>query len=120
MIRTFLMTAFAFGLATGCYNEDKFAEDYSAASCDNLEACQDDIIQAYVDMGMDEATATTTYETTFTAACETEAEEGEEGEDECAFNADNAQTCVDEIAAMSCDFWSTGTGYPESCSNVCE
>ena len=120
MSRSILLILGAFGLVTGCYNEDKFADDYSAATCDNLSSCEADIVAAYVELGMDEATAQSTYDTTYTAACETEAEEGEEGDEECAFNADNAQTCVDEVSAMSCDFWSTGTGYPESCSSVCE
>lgn len=120
MNRSILLFLSASSLLVGCYNEDKFADDYATASCDNLAGCEADIVQAYVDLGMDEATAQSTYDTTYTAACETEAEDdGEDGEDECDFNSDEAQTCVDEVAAMSCDFWSTGVGYPESCSAVC-
>lgn len=121
MIRTFLMTVTAFGLATGCYNEDKFGEDYSAAYCDKFESCEQDYIDYLVSLGTDEASATSTVESAFTAACETEAEETEEeGDSECAFNADNAQTCIDEIEAMACDAIYTGAGFPTTCSEVCE
>ena len=119
MSRSILLILSTFGLLTGCYNEDKFSEDYSTTACEHLEGCETDIVAAYVALGSDEATAQVTYDTIHTATCDTEAEEGEEGEDECDFNSDEAQTCVDEYAAMSCDYYSTGAGFPESCGAVC-
>lgn len=119
MSRTLLILSSLAALA-GCYNEDKFAEDYSVAYCDRMTACQTDIVDAYVAMGLDEATAQSTYDTAYAAACETEAEEGEDdGDDTCEFDGDAAQTCVSEVEALSCEFWSTGTGFPESCGQTC-
>ena len=37
---------------------------------------------------------------------------------ECDFNAEAAQTCLDEGAAMSCDDVKTGTS-PAACADVC-
>lgn len=109
------------GLAACGYTEEKYAEDYTSAMCDNLAGCEADIVAAYVAMGMDEATAQATFDTTYAASCETEITEGgeENVEDTCEFDAAAAQECVDGIEAMSCDFWSTGAGFPEACTAVC-
>lgn len=120
MLRNTLLALSVLGLAACGYTEEKYAEDYTDAICENLSGCEADIVAAYVALGMDEATAQTTFDTTYTATCETEAtDDGEDGEDTCDFDGAAAQECVDGVKAMSCDFWSTGTGFPEVCATVC-
>lgn len=108
------------GLLAGCYNEDKFTDDYTTAFCDKMASCEDDIVTGYTDLGMDEATAQSTYDTAYSAACESDAS-GDSGssDDTCDFDADAGKTCVADIKDMSCDFFTTGSGYPDSCSTVC-
>ncbi len=121
MTRFAILALFA-GMAAGCgYDEDAFADDFATASCDHITSCEADIVTAYTDAGMDEATAQSTFDAASTAACAVvEAEEGEtETDDSCEFDKTAAQDCVADIEAMSCDFYSTGTGYPETCSNIC-
>ncbi|RME29190.1 MAG: hypothetical protein D6798_00690 [Deltaproteobacteria bacterium] len=105
------------------YDEDTFADDYQAALCDHIVSCESDIVAAYTDMGMDEATAQSTYDTTMDTICNppesTGDDTGSTTEEECDFDPDAAKACVDGVATMSCDFWSTGTGLPEECSAVC-
>ena len=125
MIRTTLL-AMTFTALTACgYSEDDFATDYTDAYCTKMSDCEADILTAYTDMGLDEATAQETYSTAYTLVCESESTDTEdtassESEEECLFNADNGKTCVTEIEELSCDFFSTGTGFPESCSSVCD
>ena len=122
MMKRFLTATLMLGLTVGCaYSEEEFAEDYSDASCTRMSECEGDIVTAYVSLGMDEATAQTTYDDAYTAACETEAEgEGEgEGESTCEFDPDLAQECVTGVEELSCDFYSTGTGFPSSCTDYC-
>ena len=110
------------GSLIGCgYSEDDFADDFSAAFCDNIMSCEADIVAAYTEMGLDEATAQSTYDTAMDAACATADTTGgtTDGTDNCDFDSAAAKDCVDEVKAMSCDFWSTGTGFPEVCNTVC-
>lgn len=120
MLRNPLFALSLLGLAACGYSEEKYAEDYAAAICDNLSGCEADIVAAYVALGMDEATAQATFDTTYTATCEAAAtDDGEDGDDACEFDSDAAHECVDGVKAMSCDFWSTGAGFPEACAAVC-
>ncbi len=119
MPRTFLFLL-PLALLTGCYDEDAFANEYSTAFCDRVVACETDIVTAYTDLGLDEETAQSTYDTTYTAACETETDDdGDDSDSDCDFDKDAAKECVEGIEALSCDFFSTGTGFPDSCSNTC-
>lgn len=120
MTRTTLFVLSLSFLAACGYSEDTYGEDLSAAICDNLATCESDIVTAYTDLGMDEATAQSTYDTTYTATCETEVEDnGDNGDDNCDFDSAAAKDCVAEVEEMGCDFWSTGTGYPAVCATVC-
>ena len=47
-------------------------------------------------------------------------EEGEEGESTCEFNSEKAEEGITDVEALSCDFYSTGTGFPASCSETCD
>lgn len=125
MIRTAILAMAITALAACSYSEDDFATDYTDAYCTKLSDCEADIITAYTDMGLDEATAQTTYSDTYTLVCESESTDtedtaAEDTESECVFNSDNGKTCVTEIEEMSCDVFSTGEGFPESCSSVCD
>lgn len=102
------------------YSEEKYADDYTAAMCDNLTACEADVVAAYVALGVDEATAQATFDTTYTATCEAEAtDDTGGGEDTCDYDAAAAKECVDGVKEMSCAFWSTGLGLPAACATVC-
>ena len=104
----------------GCYNEDTFAEDLGTATCDNLTSCEADVVAAYVELGLDDATAQSTYDTTYAGACEATAESSdEEASETCDFDSAAAKDCVDAVKAMPCTFWSDGTGYPDVCGTVC-
>ena len=122
MIRSALLGLAVIALSACGYSEDDFTDDYTDAFCTKLSDCEGDIVTAYTELGMDEASAQTTYDDTYALACESEATEDSGGdvESECEFNSDNAKTCVADVEAMSCEFFTTGTGYPESCNGVCE
>ena len=45
-------------------------------------------------------------------------EDGEETETECVFDADAAQTCLDDAEAQSCDDLKAGTAV-DSCADLC-
>ena len=57
----------------------------------------------------------------YTLACETEAEDDgeDDGESTCEFDSDLAQECVTGVEELACDFYSTGTGFPSSCTDYC-
>ncbi|NOY26980.1 MAG: hypothetical protein GXP62_14010 [Oligoflexia bacterium] len=122
MIRNTLIVL-SLGSMVACgYSESQYADDYTAAMCDNITACETDIVDAYVAMGLDDATAQSTYDASYTAVCEPVAtsDTGSTSTDStCNFDSTAAKACVDGLAAMSCDFWSTGTGLPADCATVC-
>jgi len=116
-----LLIALTVGSLVGCYDEDTFAEDYATAICDNMASCETDAVDGYMELGLDEETAQTTFDDAYTMMCDTEAEEsdGDDADSDCDFDKASAQTCVDEVEAMSCDFWTTGEGMPSACADVC-
>lgn len=108
----------------GCgYSEDQFADDFLASNCDLFTRCEAEILQSFIDMGLDEATAQTTVDGMIDPICNPpEVEDtGTTEEPTCTFNADNAQACIDELDALVCADWIAGMyAYPEVCSKTCE
>ncbi len=118
----FNLFALTLTLVAGCgYTEDKFADDYADAYCERMVSCEAEIVAAYEGMGLDAETSQSTYDDAYTLSCETEVDDDGEGEgdDNCEFNADKADECVTGVEELSCDFWSTGTGFPAACGEVC-
>lgn len=120
----FALFAIVSGLAVGCgYSEDQYADDLSTAACDSITACEADIVAYYTDSGLDEATAKSTYDLTAGIWCAVAdaVDEGEEVEsdDSCDYDAGAAKECVADVEDMSCDGWTSGTGFPASCDTVC-
>lgn len=104
--------ALALGFLAGCgYSEEKYAEDYMAAVCTSMTGCEADIVGAYVDMGLDEATAQSTFDTTVAIYCSYDPDAAEEGdgEDTCDFDGGAAKECVDSIETITCDQWVDGS-----------
>lgn len=118
------MTLLVLAGAVGCYDEDQFAEDYLDEYCNLTTACEAEVLAYYTDMGLDEATAQTSYDTMKDAICnppDVEDTGATTEEDDCTFNADNAKSCIDELAATECQAWVDSTfAVPAICGDVCE
>ena len=105
----------------GCgYSEDSFTDDYMTNMCDKLVECEAQFVEYYTAMGLDEATSQSTFDTTYTAVCESTTDVEDTGaEVECTFDADLAKTCVDDLAAAVCDAAQPiGFATPTSCNTV--
>jgi hypothetical protein len=103
----------------GCaYTQERFARDYEAALCDSLEACNEDIVDAYTGAGVDEATAQSTYEANWLAACDN-AEPDPASPADCAFDEARARECLDAVDAAGCDLWTGRRAFPTSCDAAC-
>lgn len=114
---------FAVLFIAGCgYSEEQFTDDFLASTCDLYTRCEAEIVQSYVDMGLDEATATSTWQTATDTICNPpDATDTGTVEDNCTFNADNAQTCIDEMDALDCAAFVSGSyAFPTVCSQTCE
>ena len=125
MIRTVLLSMAITAMTACAYSEEDFTTDYIDAYCTKMSGCEADILAAYTEMGLDEATAQSTFTDAYALVCESEPVESEDtatsgSEEECEFNSDNGKTCVAEIEEMSCDVFSTGEGFPETCNSVCD
>ncbi len=123
-MRYVLFALLALGL-TACYSEEDFNADFADASCAKAQECESSIVDYYVnELGMDETTATDTAKQMTDAWCGT-GEEGEttdEGTEEstCTFNKDNAQQCVSDIEAATCEASAMGWTLPDICGQTCE
>ena len=125
MIRNVLLSVTLVALAACGYSEEDFSSDYMDTYCTKMSDCETDILAAYTEMGLDETAAQSTFTEAYALVCESEPVETEDtaasgSEEECVFNSDNGKTCVTELEEMSCDFFSTGEGFPEACTSVCD
>ncbi len=126
-MRYVLFALLALGL-TACYSEDDFNADFAEAACAKATECEQSIIDYYVnDLGLDETTAADSAKMVTDAWCgSTDTEEGEDTDTEtteestCEFNKDNAQQCVDDIEAATCEQSAMGWTLPEICGQTCE
>ncbi len=126
-MRYVLFALLALGLAA-CYSEDDFNTDFAQASCDKATECEQSIIDYYVnDLGMDETTAADSAKMVTDAWCGTAettdegtTEETEETTSTCTFNKDNAQQCVSDIEAATCEASAMGWTLPDICGKTCE
>lgn len=101
----------------GCYDEGKFNDQFADAYCKRYAECESDIVQFFQDSySFDAATAQATYDTTYAASCE--AAPAEESDETCLFQKEEAKSCVDEMAAVTCDQLAQGA-LPDACDRVC-
>jgi len=105
------MTAILMSLLVGCYTESEYARDLWTADCERrLECYSDASLDAlpYDDVdGCLEHNAASVEDT----RVETTAQD-------CLFDGQAAQDCVDEVATASCDEFLDGA-FLETCAAVC-
>ena len=106
------------------YDEDQFTDDYLNTTCDRYVECEADMVTSMTDMGLDEKTAQSTYDSIYTAVCETEPTETTDtgsSESECVFNGDAAKACIEDLQAASCAEFADGSAFTgANCTTVCE
>lgn len=96
-------------LLVGCYSPEDFGAEYNAVNCDKIYECFDEsVIELVPDAGDD-----------LESCYDVRDEPTDADEDDCAFDAKQAQLCVDETAAMACGDYTGGTNWPTSCDTVC-
>lgn len=100
-------------------SEERYAEDYTEALCNNLASCEADVVSAYVELGMDQATAQSVYDSSYADACGSGDPIDGVLSDDCNFDSSAAKQCLRGVEALSCQFWVTGSGYPQDCDDVC-
>jgi hypothetical protein len=122
MMRYGFICAFVLLGLVGCYNEDKFADDFSTEACAKATECESMVADYYVnEFGMDADTAASSAKAITDAYCATSDAEGDDDtSSDCAFNSANAKDCVDGISAATCEESAMGWTMPDSCTNVCE
>lgn len=101
----------------GCYDEDRFHEQFADAYCRRYSECEVEIVQFFQESySFDEATAQATYDATYAASCE--AAPAQESDGTCLFQEEEARACVDETSAVTCDKLAQGA-LPDACGRVC-
>ena len=96
----------------GCYSEADFAEAFWEAQCEQVLTCYDDASRELLQ-----------YEDT--AGClahnadSIEATRAQVEAEDCTYDAQQAQVCVDELAGASCEDF-LAASYSASCEVVCE
>ncbi len=100
-MRTYLTLSLL--IVTGCYDKVQFTEDYNSVNCDRTFECYPE--EQQILLSYETATACKAY-----WADEPAPEIGEG----CAFDGGVAESCVEELAAMSCETFIAGE-LPESC-----
>jgi hypothetical protein len=86
-------------LSIGCQSEDGFNDDFTESYCTLLSDCE--VLDIYGYRSVQDCNSQASGVT-----------------DECEFDDDAAETCLDDIAATGCrDLWDAG--LPDSCSVVC-
>ena len=102
-----------------CYDEATFDADYLTAFCAKMAECRSEFVAYYVGMGLDEWTATDTYETAYTAACETEWEDTGTPDPTCHYQRTQGLACVVGLLAVECSAYEAmGFGFPQACSRL--
>lgn len=89
---------------TACYNEADYEADYTEAMCAKTFECYDSAQQENL-LWEDED------------ACVAERDEQETSED-CEFDGNSAQACVEDTQALSCQDFYAGR-WPTTCETVC-
>ena len=89
----------------GCYSSGDYEVDYAVAICDKSFECYDESQIQYL-----------AYSTA--DECISERDEFQTDDEDCVFDPDQAQLCVEETAGMLCaDF--LGGRWPAPCDLVC-
>jgi hypothetical protein len=98
------MGALALLALTACYNESDFQADYAEAICSKTYECYDSAQQETL-LWDDES------------ACVDEREDSETSE-ECDFDGNSGQACVEDTQALTCQDFFAGR-WPSTCETVC-
>jgi len=104
-------TALLLSLLAGCFSEADFAESYWRAECEQILACYED--GAAELLQYDDVESCLEYHSA--SISDTRASVGAE---DCTYDAQQAQTCIEELTDASCEDY-LGGAFQETCDAVC-
>ncbi|MFT5583201.1 MAG: hypothetical protein ACI9VR_000779 [Cognaticolwellia sp.] len=97
--------ALALFALTACYNEAAYEADYTEAMCEKTFECYDDAQQENL-LWEDEST------------CVAQRDDQDTTSDDCDFDGNSAQACVEDTQALNCQEFYAGR-WPSTCETVC-
>ena len=106
------MLMLTLSLLAGCFSGTDYAEGYVEAQCERILECYSE--ESLAVLPYSDVEGCLEYK-----AAEIEAEEARTAAEDCAFDRKLAQTCVDDLYAISCDEFNANE-FPDDCYDVCE